>query len=53
MKASIAGLLNIAPGMVGINATTGEDLTAFGRGEGVQAFAIVSLVVQTRESSET
>jgi 2-C-methyl-D-erythritol 2,4-cyclodiphosphate synthase len=53
MKASIAGLLNIAPGMVGINATTGEDLTAFGRGEGVQAFAIVSLVAQTRESSET
>jgi 2-C-methyl-D-erythritol 2,4-cyclodiphosphate synthase len=52
MKASIAGLLNIPPERVGINATTGEDLTAFGKGEGIQAFAIVSLVAQTRESSE-
>ena len=53
MKASIAGLLNVAPDAIGINASTGENLTAFGKGEGIQAFAIVSLVAQTRESSET
>ena len=40
---SVAALLGIPPGAVGINASTGEDLTAFGRGEGIQAFAIVSL----------
>lgn len=44
MKTSIATLLGIAAGDVGINASTGEALTAFGRGEGIQAFAIVSLV---------
>jgi len=44
IKDSVAALLRIAPGAVGINASTGEDLTAFGRGEGIQAFAIVSLV---------
>jgi 2-C-methyl-D-erythritol 2,4-cyclodiphosphate synthase len=53
LKASVAGLLNIAPEAIGINASTGEDLTAFGRGEGIQAFAIVSLIAQTRETSET
>jgi 2-C-methyl-D-erythritol 2,4-cyclodiphosphate synthase len=46
MKASVAALLQIAPGAVGINASTGEDLTAFGRGEGIQAFAIVGLVAK-------
>ena len=44
MKESVAALLNVPPGAVGINASTGEGLTAFGRGEGIQAFAIVSLV---------
>jgi len=44
IKATVASLLGIAPGAVGVNASTGEDLTAFGRGEGIQAFAIVSLV---------
>ena len=44
MKSSVAALLRIAPASVGINASTGEDLTAFGRGEGIQAFAIVCLV---------
>ena len=44
MKGSVAALLRISPGAVGINASTGEDLTAFGRGDGIQAFAIVSLV---------
>jgi 2-C-methyl-D-erythritol 2,4-cyclodiphosphate synthase len=46
LKESVAALLAIAPGAVGINATTGEDLTPFGKGEGIQAFAIVSLVAR-------
>lgn len=44
MKESIAGLLGISADQVGITATSGEGLTAFGRGEGVQAFVIVSLI---------
>lgn len=43
MKLSIASALNIVPEQVGITATTGEGLTAFGRGEGIQCFAIVSV----------
>jgi 2-C-methyl-D-erythritol 2,4-cyclodiphosphate synthase len=39
----VARLLGIAPEQVGVNASTGEDLTPFGRGEGIQAFAVVSL----------
>ena len=44
MKESVAALLQVSPGVVGISASTGEALTAFGRGEGIQAFAIVSLI---------
>ena len=47
MRASIASLLGVPVEVVGINATTGEDLTPFGQGLGVQAFAIVSLVAAT------
>lgn len=43
MKRSIAHLLGIAENDIGINASSGEKLTAFGRGEGIQAFVIVSL----------
>lgn len=43
MKRSIAELLGIAEDDVGVNATTGERMTPFGKGEGVQAFVIVSL----------
>jgi 2-C-methyl-D-erythritol 2,4-cyclodiphosphate synthase len=46
LKESIAALLRIAPDAVGINASTGEDLTSFGKAEGIQAFAIVSLVAR-------
>ena len=42
MKDSIAQVLGLARGDVGITATTGEGLTAFGKGEGVQAISIVS-----------
>jgi len=44
MKRAIAGLLGVAEGDVGITFTSGEGLTAFGRGEGVFVQAIVSLV---------
>jgi 2-C-methyl-D-erythritol 2,4-cyclodiphosphate synthase len=47
MKASIAVLLDVPADDVGINATTGEDLTPFGQGLGIQAFAIVSIVRRT------
>lgn len=43
MKRSIAELLGIVEDDVGINATTGEKMTPFGKGEGIQAFVIVSL----------
>lgn len=44
MRASIASLLDVPLDAIGINATSGEDLTPFGQGLGVQAFAVVSLV---------
>ena len=44
LKESVAALLQVAVDAVGINASTGENLTPFGKGEGIQAFAIVSLV---------
>lgn len=39
MKKNIANLLEIQIDDVGITATSGEGLTAFGRGEGIQVFA--------------
>ena len=42
MRAKIGELLGISKNSVGITATTGEGLTAFGRGEGIQVFAILS-----------
>ena len=44
MKTSLARLLAVAEDQVGITATSGEGLTAFGRGEGIQVFVIASLV---------
>lgn len=43
MKEEIAKILNIGKSDVGVTVTSGEGLTAFGRGEGIQAFVIVSL----------
>lgn len=43
MQASLAKLLETETDKVGIAFTTGENLTAFGKGEGIQAFSIVSL----------
>ncbi len=42
-RRNLAGLLDIAPECIGITATTGERLTAWGRGEGIQCFALVLL----------
>lgn len=42
MKARLAELLGLQPQDVGLTATSGEGLTAFGRGEGLQAFCIVT-----------
>ena len=43
IRAKVGELLNIPSSSVGITATTGEGLTAFGRGEGIQVFVILSL----------
>lgn len=43
IKKSVADLLGIGEDAVGVNATSGEKMTPFGQGEGIQAFAIVSL----------
>jgi 2-C-methyl-D-erythritol 2,4-cyclodiphosphate synthase len=42
IRESIAGLLALPIGHVAVTATSGEGLTAFGRGEGIQAFAIMT-----------
>ncbi|MFH2028896.1 MAG: 2-C-methyl-D-erythritol 4-phosphate cytidylyltransferase [Nanoarchaeota archaeon] len=41
---SLASLCGIDKSSVGITATSGEDLTPWGKGEGVQAFAVVTVV---------
>lgn len=43
MKKSISELLSIKKEQIGITLTTGEELTAFGRGEGIEAISYVSL----------
>jgi len=44
IKKSLASFLSLTENNIGLTATTGEGLTAFGRGEGIQAFVIVSAV---------
>jgi len=44
IKKSVASMLSLRESDIGLTATTGEGLTAFGRGEGIQAFVIVSAV---------
>ena len=43
MKKSIAKLCHINKTDVGITATTGEGLTAFGKGKGIQAITIITV----------
>ena len=42
IRTKVGELLGIPGSSVGITATTGEGLTAFGRGEGIQVFVILS-----------
>lgn len=42
MTAKVAELLDLGPGDVGITATSGEGLTDFGKGLGIQAFAVAT-----------
>ncbi len=44
IKKVLAETMMIDEDLIGLTATSGESLTAFGRGEGIQAWAIVSLV---------
>ncbi len=44
LKKSLSKILEIDGRRIGITATSGENLTAFGSGLGIQCFAIVSLV---------
>lgn len=43
LKKSLAKLLNINETEIGITATSGEKLTSFGKGQGIQSVAVVSL----------
>lgn len=49
IKESVASLLGISASHVGITATTGEGLTGFGRGEGIQVFVIMTFKVPADE----
>lgn len=42
-KNSIAATLNIQPEQISLSAMTGEDLTSFGRGEGIRALVCLTL----------
>ncbi len=44
MRRNIARLLDVPEDCVGITATTGEGLTEFGRGNGIQVFSCVTVV---------
>jgi 2-C-methyl-D-erythritol 2,4-cyclodiphosphate synthase len=44
MRRSLAALCGLSENDVTITATTGEQLTGFGRGEGMQAFAVATAV---------
>lgn len=44
IRESVAKILRIEPDQVGIIATTGERLTAFGKGEGIQVFSVVTAI---------
>jgi 2-C-methyl-D-erythritol 2,4-cyclodiphosphate synthase len=42
MRSRIAEILNIKTDDVGVTATSGEGLTSFGQGKGIQAFVSVT-----------
>lgn len=48
IKKSLAALLSLSPLDIGLTATTGEGLSEFGRGNGIQVFALI--MVQETDS---
>lgn len=42
IRSSVAGLLSLKIEHVGLTATTGEGLTSFGKGDGIQALVIIT-----------
>jgi 2-C-methyl-D-erythritol 4-phosphate cytidylyltransferase/2-C-methyl-D-erythritol 2,4-cyclodiphosphate synthase len=44
LKESLSKILNLNPKRIGVTATSGENLTSFGAGLGIQCFAIISLL---------
>ncbi len=44
MRKSISAILEIPENCVGITATTGEGLTAFGQGKGIQAISCITVI---------
>jgi 2-C-methyl-D-erythritol 2,4-cyclodiphosphate synthase len=52
MKKSIAKICGVSDSDVGITATSGEQLTAFGKGEGIQVFAIVTALKNERKKAK-
>lgn len=52
LKKSLSKILNLPTQKIGITATSGENLTSFGAGKGIQCFAIVSLVSGKEKKNE-
>ncbi|MCF7886345.1 MAG: 2-C-methyl-D-erythritol 2,4-cyclodiphosphate synthase [Candidatus Marinimicrobia bacterium] len=50
MKKSLAQLLKIDQEDIGITATSGEGLTAFGKGKGIQVMAILTVIKKEKNS---
>lgn len=51
IKEKLSKLTGIEENCIGITATSGEDLTAFGKGKGIQVFTIVTLIKKPNEKS--
>ena len=43
MRENISRILDIEPSCVGITATTGEELTEFGKGNGISCFSVITV----------
>ncbi len=50
MRKSIASLLHVTTGQVGITATTGEGLTECGNGEGISVFCVLTVKEKGNEN---
>jgi 2-C-methyl-D-erythritol 2,4-cyclodiphosphate synthase len=50
IKKILSAILKIKEDQIGINASTGDGMTVFGKGQGIQCFAIVSLVRENEKN---